>query len=321
MSGTKTINTKIFNVIQSIEKMTRSSIVIKGRDNKRKDLADYMNSLTNEELLTEEQEKYLGWRIINENDSEAAEELGRKNLGFVIKVAKEFKNRGLPLIELIQEGNLGLMEAVHRFDPAQGKRFTTYAGWWIKKEIKQALAERSPEMNEIVRVPREVFYFIQDIKPYIQQCKDEGILPDIESIAKKYKRDKKVVKAVIAFHEGGHGRYKGLWTEKDDEIKSDPEVEKVMVNKKRIYDLPGVLHDFRDLLFKALERNEISLREREVFILYEGLGGEEPKTYEKIGEEVGLTREGSRLAWKRAVLKLTEDKDLSQLYDLLWRTF
>jgi RNA polymerase primary sigma factor len=103
------------------------------------DLQLYLKQINEVPLLTAAEEKELGWRIINDNDHDAKELMVRANLRLVVSISKNYAHRGLPLADLIEEGNIGLIRAVEGFDPAQGARFSTYASWWIKQAIKRTL--------------------------------------------------------------------------------------------------------------------------------------------------------------------------------------
>ena len=103
------------------------------------DLASYIGQISRHTLLTPEEERILGWRVLNDNCPEARERMVRSNLRLVVAIAKRYSNRGLTLPDLIEEGNIGLIRAVEGYDPAQGARFSTYGSWWIKQAIKRAL--------------------------------------------------------------------------------------------------------------------------------------------------------------------------------------
>jgi len=99
----------------------------------------YLNRINESPLLTPYEEVRLGWRIINDSDPEARERMIKSNLRLVVSIAKMYLHRGLPLLDLIEEGNFGLIHAVDEYDPALGNRFSTFATWWIKQPIKKAL--------------------------------------------------------------------------------------------------------------------------------------------------------------------------------------
>ena len=99
----------------------------------------YLREIKEERLLTPDEEKDLGWRIINDECPQSKERMIKANLRLVISISKNYAHRGLPLSDLIEEGNIGLIKAVEGFDPAQGARFSTYASWWIKQAIKRTL--------------------------------------------------------------------------------------------------------------------------------------------------------------------------------------
>ena len=107
------------------------------RQGSDRNLETYLRDINQVPLLTAEEEKTLGWRIINDGDPEAKDHMIRANLRLVVAISKNYTRRGLPIGDLIEEGNIGLIRAVEGFDPAQGARFSTYASWWIKQSIKR----------------------------------------------------------------------------------------------------------------------------------------------------------------------------------------
>ena len=109
------------------------------RQGSDRNLETYLRDINQVPLLTAEEEKTLGWRIINDGDPEAKDHMIRANLRLVVAISKNYTRRGLPIGDLIEEGNIGLIRAVEGFDPAQGARFSTYASWWIKQSIKRTL--------------------------------------------------------------------------------------------------------------------------------------------------------------------------------------
>ena len=113
------------------------------------DLQLYLRQINEVPLLTAEEEKQLGWRIINDNDQEAKERMIKANLRLVVSIAKKYTNRGLQFLDLIQEGNIGLMKAVDKFEYQRGYKFSTYATWWIRQAITRAIADQA----RTIRIP------------------------------------------------------------------------------------------------------------------------------------------------------------------------
>ncbi len=260
------------------------------------DLQHYLRQINEVPLLTAEQEKELGWRVINDNDSEAKELMIRANLRLVVSISKNYVHRGLPLADLINEGNIGLIRAVEGFDPAQGARFSTYASWWIKQAIKRTL------INAIqpIHIPAYMVELIAKWKEASRRLEDEiGRPPTMPELARAMKIPLKKVqiirRAVKALHSPGHAP-----TGEDGES----------------IDFNDLFEDFRhgkpdeciaqSEEFKLIMRllDAIDERDARVLKLRFGLEGQEPLTLKQIGREVGLTRERVRQIEVDALRKL-----------------
>ena len=163
------------------------------------DLQVYLREINRVPLLTAEEERELGWAIINDNCPAARERMIRSNLRLVVSIAKNYTGRGLPLTDLIEEGNIGLLRAVEGFDPAQGARFSTYGSWWIKQGIKRALINAT----QPIHIPAYMVELIAKWKQASRKLEAElGRAPSIEELAehmelpvKKVKIIKRAVKA------------------------------------------------------------------------------------------------------------------------------
>ncbi len=275
------------------------------------DLQPYLKAIQGEALLTTEDEKVLGWAIVNEQCSESKERMIRANLRLVIAICKNYTHRGLPLADLINEGNIGLIRAVEGFDPAQGARFSTYASWWIKQAIKRQL------INAVqpIHIPAYMVDLISRWKhatkkltelnrraPTMQELSDELGIP-----LRKLAIVRRAVKAYNAPSQTPAGEDgEGL---NIDEMVSDMRHGDPAENTAQSEDLAVILN----LL------DSIDDREARVLRLRFGLEGHEPLTLKQIGEVVGLTRERVRQIELEALKKLgkrLEDSKVSRYFNV-----
>ncbi|MEM1184936.1 MAG: sigma-70 family RNA polymerase sigma factor [Planctomycetota bacterium] len=264
----------------------------------KSDIQMYLNEINRVALLTAEEERELGWAIMNDGCPVARERMIRSNLRLVVAIAKSYSNRGLPLTDLIEEGNIGLLRAVEGFDPAQGARFSTYASWWIKQAIKRALINAS----QPIHIPAYMVELIAKWKLAQRTLQNElGYPPSIEQLAdhmelpvKKVKIIRRAVKAFRTPAQEGSGRegdLMGLGELVADARAGTPEESALRGEELAV-------------LRRLLET--IDDREATILRLRFGLDGREPLTLKQIAELVDISRERVRQIVEEALEKLSE---------------
>ena len=256
-------------------------------------LDQYLKEISVYPLLTREDEVELARRI-RQGDAEALDKLVRSNLRFVVSVAKKYQNQGVALGDLINEGNLGLIRAAHKFDETKGIKFISYAVWWIRQAILQALAEQS----RIVRVPLNRAGALHRIgKRSSALLQELGREPTAEEIAEELDISESEVERTLALSQS-HLSLDAPLTPGED---------------SRLLDyLPDQFSPAPDdetyerALSVTIEEALSTLKEREAKILrlYFGLDGQEPMTLEEIGSLLGITRERVRQIKERALVRL-----------------
>lgn len=256
-------------------------------------LDKYLQEIGKVELITAEEEVELAQRI-KAGDQVALEKLTKANLRFVVSVAKQYQNQGLTLPDLINEGNLGLIKAAQRFDETRGFKFISYAVWWIRQSILQALAEQS----RIVRLPLNKIGSINKInKAYAQLEQEHERAPSAAEIADMLEMGENDVKESMR-NSGRHVSMDAPLVEGEDSNLYD------VLNSS---DSPNPDEDLmHDSLRTEIERSLATLtpREGDVIRLYFGLNGQHPMTLEEIGEKFDLTRERVRQIKEKAIRRL-----------------
>jgi RNA polymerase primary sigma factor len=258
-----------------------------------KGLEVYFRDINRYPLLTKEDEATLAVAI-REGDDEALCRLVRANLRFVVSVAKRYTGQGLQLSDLINEGNLGLLKAARRFDEARGYRFISYAVWWIRQAIMQALLDKS----RTVRLPQNQTALLIKINRTRAALQSEGIPnPDPGQIARRLEVDEGDVNHALASDRVEMGL---------DDFGSDgderPLRETIADQNQAPPDYDVLMRGLREDVRRAL--SVLSKREAEVIIQYFGLSFEDAQTLQTIGQRMGLTRERIRQIKERALVKM-----------------
>lgn len=259
-------------------------------------ISEYLKDISYYPLLTKDEEYFLSMAAA-EGDSEARDRLINSNLRLVVSVAKKYFFVGLPMQDLIQEGNIGLIKAVEKFNPDFGKRFSTYATWWIKQSILRALRTT----KGIVRYPAYVHDNISKISKFIQEYKSKNESnPELEFIAKSL--DFKV-KDVQKYLDLINQSYVSFEEEGNDSIS----LHSVVPDKNFFEDDLLTEYEYMEL---ANLINKLNPKEKKVIICRYGLFNNSSMTLEEIGEEMNLTRERIRQIQIVALRKLkTKAKD------------
>ena len=258
-------------------------------------LDKYLQEIGREELITVEEEVELAAKIRKggKEGRHALEKLTRANLRFVVSVAKQYQNQGLSLPDLINEGNLGLIKAAEKFDETRGFKFISYAVWWIRQSILQALAEQS----RIVRLPLNQVGSLNKINRILNQFEQENERrPSPEELAKQL--DLPVDKVADTMKVSGrHISVDAPFVEGEDnsllDILSNPDAPSA--------DKTLVTESLQREIERALDT--LTLREKEIVKMFFGLG-EPEKTLEEIGERFNLTRERVRQIKEKAIRRL-----------------
>ena len=256
-------------------------------------LDKYLQEIGKVDLITAEMEVELAQRI-KSGDQIALEKLTKANLRFVVSVAKQYQNQGLTLPDLINEGNLGLIKAAKRFDETRGFKFISYAVWWIRQSILQALAEQS----RIVRLPLNKIGSINKINKTFARLEQENERPpSAEEIAKELDMTVSDVKESMK-NSGRHVSMDAPLIEGEDSNLYD-----VLNSGESPNPDKSLLHESLKVeILRALET--LTPREADVVKLYFGLGDAHPMTLEEIGETFDLTRERVRQIKEKAIRRL-----------------
>lgn len=253
----------------------------------------YLDEISAYPLLSREDERELGRRI-KAGDDEALDELVRSNLRFVVSVAKKYRNRGVSLGDLINEGNVGLIRAARRFDETRGIKFISYAVWWIRQSILQALAEQ----GRIVRVPVNragILHKIGKASSHLHQ--ELGREPTTEELADELEVSRDEVESTLAIARSHLSLDAPLTPGEDNRLVDYLADDLTPGPDDQTFD-----HALESVVEQAL--STLKHREAKVLRLYYGLDGQDAMTLEEIGGNLGITRERVRQIKDRALVRL-----------------
>ncbi len=255
----------------------------------------YLNEIGFSPLLTPEEEVYFA-RLAQKGDEAGRKRMIESNLRLVVKIARRYVNRGLSLLDLIEEGNLGLIRAVEKFDPERGFRFSTYATWWIRQTIERAIMNQTRTIRLPIHVVKELNVYLRAARELTQKLDHE---PSPEEIAHLLDKPVEDVKRMLGLNE----RVASV------DMSLGPDSDKTLLDTltdDHVTDPCELLQG--DDLNNSIDLwlSELSEKQREVVTRRFGLRGHESSTLEEVGREIGLTRERVRQIQVEALKRLRE---------------
>ena len=270
-------------------------------------IALYLRDINRYELLSREEEKYHAIKA-SKGDKKSKEKLINSNLRFVVNVAKQYQNQGLPLEDLISEGNIGLMNAIDKFDVTKGYHFISYAVWWIRQRILKAISEKS----RMIRLPMNRIYEISKI----ERVKDElqnssGLEAKISEIARQLHMEKDLVVELLNISKEMLSLDNPVYVEKDSTVLKDFVPDTTYKSPTEVV-MDNSLRDEINVVLKSLTTKEAEILEYRF-----GLNGKMPSSLREIGNLFNLTKERIRQIEKRAIDRLKGSDEIQLLKNYL----
>ncbi len=264
----------------------------------------YLKEIQKSKLLTAEDERELAG-LIAQGDEGARARMIESNLRLVVKIAKRYMNRGLPFLDLIEEGNMGLIKAVEKFKVSKGCRFSTYATWWVRQSIERALVNQSRTIRLPVHVADDINRLVKVSRELVQRLKRD---PTMEEVADAMGADVAYVRRMMILLKKTYSIEHPMGDNNDYSLIDT-------IEDKNLVD-PGSMIEDLDRFAHVLEwMDELSENEREILALRFGLNDREPQTLDTIGQQFGVTRERIRQIEAKSLAKLRKTLEERVLND------
>ena len=269
----------------------------------------YLREIGKIPLLSQDEETELAYKIVK-GDKKAKDKMVESNMRLVVSIAKRYSGRGLDFLDLIQEGNTGLLRAVEKFDPDKGFKFSTYATWWIRQAITRAIADQARTIRIPVHMVETINKVLRTTRKLTQELNRE---PTTEEIAKELDMDADKIEYVMRIKQDIASLDASVGRDGDDE---DSVLGDFVEDEER--DSPedsAATQILKEQLAAILAT--LSEREQKIVRMRFGIGGERPHTLEEVGAEFSVTRERIRQIEAKALSKLRKHKDTKKLHEYL----
>ncbi|MBP5674988.1 RNA polymerase sigma factor RpoD [Candidatus Saccharibacteria bacterium] len=269
----------------------------------------YLREIGKIPLLSQEEEQKLAVRAAK-GDKKAKDKMVEANMRLVVSIAKRYSGRGLDFLDLIQEGNTGLLRAVEKFDPEKGFKFSTYATWWIRQAITRAIADQA----RTIRIPVHMHETINKVLRVTRKLTTElNREPTIEEIAKEMDMDAEKIDYVMRIRQDITSLDQSVGKDGDDE---DSVLGDFIEDEERVSPEESAANQMlKEQLADII--STLSEREQKIIKLRFGIGGGRPHTLEEVGAEFSVTRERIRQIEAKALSKLRKNKDTKKLQEYL----
>lgn len=269
----------------------------------------YLREIGKIPLLTQEEEQELALKVV-EGDKKAKDKMVEANMRLVVSIAKRYSGRGLDLLDLIQEGNTGLLRAVEKFDPEKGFKFSTYATWWIRQAITRAIADQARTIRIPVHMVETINKVLRTTRKLTQELNRE---PTNEEIAKELDMEPEKIEYVMRIKQDIASLDASVGRDGDDE---DSVLGDFVEDEERASPEDSAATQILKEQLAAII-STLSEREQKIIRMRFGIGGERPHTLEEVGAEFSVTRERIRQIEAKALSKLRKHKDTKKLHEYL----